>query len=237
MTVAKSVVPALAAWAATGWLVVGHPTPALAGQAGSGAGGRLTTEIAAEQASGVQGHPGSGVAAARPPGPGEPTASGPYGQVVHEAAQGPGLVCAYRLRGVRKGGFLNVRKDAGVRHAPVAKLRPADGGFSGACTAIGGWVAVKTAGGASGFAAARYLHRLDLSGRPSLSCTYRLRHVRKGSFLNVREGAGIHHARVGRLRPGDGNIPGACDATHGWVAVDSAGGIPGWAAARFLRRV
>ncbi|KAB8180799.1 SH3 domain-containing protein [Microbispora catharanthi] len=237
MTVAKSIVPALAAWAATGWFVAGHPAPALAGQAGSDAGGRLTSGIAAEPASGVRGHPASGVATVRPPGPGEPTASGPYGQVVHEARQGPGVVCAYRLRGVRKGGFLNVRESAGVRHAPVGKLRPADGGFSGACTATNGWIAVKTAAGTSGFAAARYLHRLDLSGRPSLSCIYRLRHVREGSFLNVREGAGIRHARVGKLRPAGGNIAGACDATHGWVAVDSADGIPGWASAHYLRRM
>ncbi|MGI5154339.1 hypothetical protein [Microbispora sp. CA-102843] len=237
MTVAKSIVPALAAWAATGWLVAGHPAPAVAGQAGSDAGGRLTSRIAAEPASDVRGDPASDLAAVRPPGPGEPTASGPYGQVVHEARQGPGLVCAYRLRDVHKGGFLNVREGAGIHHAPVAKLRPADGGFSGACTAANGWIAVKTAGGASGFAAARYLHRLDPSGRPSLSCTYRLRHVRKDSFLNVREGAGIHHKPVGRLRPADGNIAGGCDATHGWVAVDAAGGIPGWASAHYLRRV
>ncbi|XVQ85126.1 hypothetical protein ACQP2K_41020 [Microbispora siamensis] len=237
MTVAKSIVPALAAWAATGWLVAAHPAQAVAGQAGSDAGGRLTSRIAAEPASGVRGYPAPGIAAVRPPGPGEPTASGPYGQVVHEAMQGPGLVCAYRLRRVHKGGFLNVREGAGVHHAPVAKLRPADGGFSGACTATNGWIAVKTARGTSGFAAARYLHRLDLSGRPSLSCTYRLRHVHKGSFLNVREGAGIHHAPVGRLRPADGRIPGGCDATHGWVAVDTADGIPGWASAHYLRRL
>ncbi|WP_432926598.1 hypothetical protein ACQPZZ_36355 [Microbispora sp. CA-135349] len=214
MRVPKSIVPALAVWAAAGWFVVGHPAAALAGPATSAVANRAV-----------------------PPGPGEPTTSGPYGQVVHTAWQGPGLVCAYRLRGVRKGGFLNVREDAGVHHAPVAKLRPADGGFSGACTATHGWVAVKTAGGTSGFAAARFLHRLDLSGRPSLSCVYRLRHVRKGSFLNVREGAGIHHAPVGRLRRADGNVAGACDAAHGWVAVDTPGGVPGWASARYLRRL
>ncbi|MEU8278644.1 hypothetical protein ACFYOK_20450 [Microbispora bryophytorum] len=234
---AKSMVPALAVWAVTGWIVAGHPAPALAGQAGSGTEGRLAPGVAADPASGVGGHPASRVATVRPPGPGDPIASGPYGQVVHEARQGPGLVCSYRLRGVHKGGFLNVRESAGVRHARVATLRPADGGFSGACTAANGWIAVKTAAGTSGFAAARYLHRIDLSGRPSLSCAYRLRHVRKGSFLNVREGAGIRHARVGTLRPAGGNIAGACDATHGWVAVDSAGGIPGWASARYLRRV
>ncbi|GAB3150574.1 SH3 domain-containing protein [Microbispora hainanensis] len=237
MTVAKSIVPALATLAAAGWLVAGQPTPALAGPAGSDAGGHLTPRIATEPASGVRGHPGSGAATVRPPGPGDPTASGPYGEVVHQAQRGPGLVCAYRIKGVRKGGFLNVREGAGIRHAPVAKLRPADGGFSGACTATGGWIAVKTAGGTSGYAAARYLRRLDLSGRPSLSCVYRLRHVRKGSFLNVREGAGIHHAPVGKLRRADGNIAGACDATRGWVAVDSGDGIPGWASARYLRRM
>ncbi|MEN3536345.1 hypothetical protein AAH991_14610 [Microbispora sp. ZYX-F-249] len=262
MKVAGSIVPALAAWAATGWIVAGHPTPAVAGPAGSavggrvgtavvadrvgtaaapragaGAGGRHTPGIAARAASDVPGHPAPGLPAVRPPGPGEPSTSGPFGQIVPEGRRGPGVVCTYRLRGVHRGGFLNVREGAGIHHTPVAKLRPADGGFSGACTATGGWIAVKTAGGASGFAAARYLHRLDLGGRPSLSCIYRLRHVRRGSFLNVREGAGVRHAPVGRLRPADGNIAGACDATHGWLAVDTAAGIPGWASARYLRRL
>ncbi|WP_169948485.1 SH3 domain-containing protein [Microbispora sp. H11081] len=207
MKVVRSIVPALAAWAAAGSILAGHPAPAVAGPA---------------------------------PGPGDPTSSeafGQFGQFMDASGRGPGVVCTYRLRDVRKGGFLNVRDGAGLRHTPVAKLRPADGGFSGACTATKGWIAVKTAGGASGFAAARYLHRLDLAGRPSLSCVYRLRHVREGSFLNVREGAGIRHAPVGRLRPAGGNIAGACDATHGWVAVDTAAGIPGWASARYLRRL
>ncbi|MGW5262643.1 hypothetical protein ACWEQG_16840 [Microbispora sp. NPDC004025] len=267
MKVAGSIVPALAAWAATGWIVAGHPAPAVAGPASpavadragtaavadravtaravsgaasravSGAGGHHTPGIATRPASDVPGRPVPGLPAVRPPGPGEPSTSGPFGQIVRESGRGPGVVCTYRLRGVHRGGFLNVREGAGIRHAPVAKLRPADGGFSGSCTATGGWIAVKTAGGASGFAAARYLHRLDLGGRPSLSCVYRLRHVRKGSYLNVREGAGVHHAPVGRLRPAGGNIAGACDATRGWVAVDSAAGIPGWASAHYLRRL
>lgn len=261
MTVAERIVPALAAWAATGWFVAGHPTSAaaapapptasglaappatghpastVADRAGSETIGPPTAEIAAHPASRVPGHPASGSSAARPPGPGEPRQSTPYGQVVRDARQGPGLVCTYRLRGVRKDSFLNVREGAGIHHAPVAKLRPADGGFTGACATTRGWVSVKTPGGASGFASAHYLHRLDLSGRPSLACFYRLRHVRKGSFLNVREEAGIHHAPVGRLRRSDGSIAGACDATDGWVAVDTADGIPGWASARYLRRL
>lgn len=114
MTVAKSIVPALVTLAATGWLVAGRPAPALAGPAGSDTGGHLTPRIATDPASGVRGHPGSGAAAVRPPGPGDPTASGPYGQVVHLAQQGPGLVCTYRLRGVRKGGCTMSAQSCGV---------------------------------------------------------------------------------------------------------------------------
>ncbi|MBX6385123.1 MAG: hypothetical protein IRZ07_19490 [Microbispora sp.] len=256
MTVAKSIVPAFAAYAATGWFVAGHPAPAAASQtaphvtvraaAASHPAPALSNHVTPAVAPRVPdavGHLTTPVSAAgigaavRPPGPGDLAGAGPYGQVLQEVRQGPGLGCAYRLKGVHRGGFLNVRKGAGIRHAPVAKLRPADGGVSGACTAVHGWIEVKTPEGTPGFASARYLHRLDLSGRPSLSCVYRLRHVRKGSFLNVREGAGIHHAPVGRLRPADGNIAGGCDAVHGWVAVETAKGIPGWASAHYLRRL
>lgn len=184
MTVAERIVPALAAWAATGWFVAGHPTSAaaapapptasglaappatghpastVADRAGSETIGPPTAEIAAHPASRVPGHPASGSSAARPPGPGEPRQSTPYGQVVRDARQGPGLVCTYRLRGVRKDSFLNVREGAGIHHAPVGRLRRSDGSIAGACDATDGWVAVDTADGIPGWASARYLRRL-----------------------------------------------------------------------------
>ncbi|WP_405087228.1 hypothetical protein [Microbispora sp. NBC_01389] len=219
MRVARSVVPALAVWASAGWL----------------------------------GLPAHGFAAARPPVPGGPAAAVPHREAVRpperpgssgsrqevtrQIEQAPGRVCAYRLRGVRTGGFLHVREGAGRRHAPVGRLRVSDGGFAGSCAVTHGWIAVRAADGASGFASARYLHRLDLSGRPSLSCAYRLKHVHKGGYLNVRDGAGLGHAPVGKIRPAQGDIAGACTAGHGWVAVDTADGIPGWASARYLRKI
>lgn len=146
-------------------------------------------------------------------------------------------MCVYRLRHVRKDGFLHVREGAGIHHDPVGALRVADGGFTGACDAAHGWITVKTPGGTTGFASARYLHRLDLSGRPPLACTYHLRHVRKGGYLNVRERAGVRHVPVGKLRRADGNVTGACTPTNGWVALETPTGIPGWASARYLRQV
>ncbi|GAA4212053.1 SH3 domain-containing protein [Microbispora amethystogenes] len=236
MRVARSVVPALAVWASAGWLSL----PAY---------GFAATRPPA---------PGGPAAAVRPPVPGGPAAAVPHREagrppgrpgasgsrregirqeVTRQIEQAPGRVCAYRLQGVSAGGFLHVRAGAGHRHAPVGRLRVSDGGFAGSCAANHGWIAVRAADGASGFASARYLHRLDLSGRPSLSCAYRLRHVHKGGYLNVREGAGLGHVPVGKIRPAQGNIAGACTAGHGWVAVDTADGIPGWASARYLRKI
>ncbi len=230
--VARIVVPALAVWASTGWASTGWAS------------------------AGWLGHPAYGFAAARPPAPGgsvatvphreavrplerpgRHAAAGPRQEAARQAGQAPGRVCAYRLRGVSAGGFLHVRGGAGRRHAPVGRLRVSDGGFAGACAVTHGWIAVRAADGASGFASARYLHRLDLSGRPSLSCAYRLKHVHKGGYLNVRESAGLGHVPVGKISPAQGNIAGACAADHGWVAVDTADGIPGWAAARYLRKI
>ncbi|MBO4274481.1 hypothetical protein [Microbispora triticiradicis] len=221
MRVARSVVPALAVWASAGWL--GHPAYGL-GVRPPAPGGSVVTVPHREPA--------------RPPErPGRHAAAGSRQEAARQAGQAPGRVCAYRLRGVSAGGFLHVRGGAGRRHAPVGRLRVSDGGFAGACAVTHGWIAVRAADGASGFASARYLHRLDLSGRPSLSCAYRLRHVHKGGHLNVRESAGLGHVPVGKISPAQGNIAGACAADHGWVAVDTADGIPGWASARYLRKI
>lgn len=72
---------------------------------------------------------------------------------------------------------------------------------------------------------------------PALSCTYHLQGIRPSSFLYVREGPGLRYHSVGTLRLADGRFAGACSSSHDWVAVKSSDGTPGWAAARYLRKL
>jgi uncharacterized protein YraI len=72
---------------------------------------------------------------------------------------------------------------------------------------------------------------------PALSCTYHLQGIRPSSFLYVREGPGLRYRSVGRLRVTDGRFAGACSPSQNWVAVKSSNGTPGWAAARYLRKL
>jgi hypothetical protein len=61
--------------------------------------------------------------------------------------------------------------------------------------------------------------------------------VRATSFLNVRSSAKLRSHRVGKLKVADGRFAGACQPTKGWVAVNSSQGKPGWASAKYLRKI
>lgn len=41
---------------------------------------------------------------------------------------------------------------------------------------------------------------------PTLGCAYRIAHVRKGGYLNIRSGPGLHHRPTGKLRAAGGRI-------------------------------
>ncbi|MCT9934504.1 hypothetical protein N5079_30290 [Planotetraspora sp. A-T 1434] len=214
MTIAKRITPALTVCAAAGWLAVIAP-PAQA-----------TTHTATRPL-------------AQPAGPATRVAGAP-GRTAR--------TCSYRLARVRAGSFLNVRNGPGLRHRPIGHLRAAAGAISGSCTARHGWIAVRTATGRKGWASAYYLRRRthhqpgtaagrgSSARRPRLDCSYRLAHVRAGSFLNVRNGPGLRHRPIGHLRAAAGAISGSCTARHGWIAVRTATGRKGWASAYYLRR-
>ncbi|GLV52735.1 hypothetical protein TBS_32980 [Thermobispora bispora] len=72
---------------------------------------------------------------------------------------------------------------------------------------------------------------------PAYWCAYRVIRVRPTSHLNVRSGPGLDHPPIAALAPGDRSIPGACSASRGWIQVRTPGGKPGFASARYLRRV
>ncbi|WP_433498190.1 SH3 domain-containing protein [Sphaerimonospora sp. CA-214678] len=152
------------------------------------------------------------------------------------------LSCTYKVRNVRKSSFLNVRKGPGLKYRPVGRLTVDSGRFAGACSPAGHWVKIEFGDGERGWVHTHYVRRLPAttdapSVLPDLSCAYRLKHVRKSSFLNVRKGPSPHHRRIGRLRVSDGRFLGACDSTHGWTAVKAANGRSGWAFTDYLRRV
>ncbi|MCW2901345.1 MAG: type 3 domain protein [Streptosporangiaceae bacterium] len=148
--------------------------------------------------------------------------------------------CAYRLSHVRRAGYLNVRSGPGTGYRPVGKLRANDGRVTGACRSGGRWVKVKSSNGRYGWASANYLRSAPyarLASYPTLSCGYRLSHVRRAGYLNVRSGPGADYRRVGKLRAADGRITGACQPRRRWVAVNSSNGKAGWSDARYLRKV
>ncbi|MBP2705543.1 hypothetical protein JOL79_17160 [Microbispora sp. RL4-1S] len=156
--------------------------------------------------------------------------------------EGPALACSYRVRGISPWSHLNVREGPGRIHDVVGALRLSDGRFAGACTPSAGWVTVRYSGGRLGWVATRYLRKLDLVPpsaivRPSLSCTYRVVNVRRGSYLNVRRGPGLRYRPVGSLTATDGRFAGGCGRLHGWVAVETSSGKPGWASGHYLHRI
>jgi uncharacterized protein YraI len=71
---------------------------------------------------------------------------------------------------------------------------------------------------------------------PALACRYRVAHVRPGSHLNVRSGAGLRHRPIGKLRAANGRIAGSCRPTKRWLAVKTSNGKSGWAYAHYLHR-
>ncbi|MCT9933252.1 SH3 domain-containing protein [Planotetraspora sp. A-T 1434] len=236
MTIAKRVVPVLAACAAAGWLMAA----AAPAQAAAQATNRATTQTAA---------PATAAAAAHTPTTFAPTAL--LGKAAHVTGavrvvprpmprEGrPTLACTYRLHRVRSSSFLNVRKGPGLRFRPVGKLSVADGRFAGSCGAHHGWVAVKSAKGEPGWASAGFLRRFRASHpvvRPALACSYRVTNLRTGGLLNVRKGPGLRFRPVGTLKAADGRFAGSCGAHHGWVAVKSAKGKPGWASGHYLAK-
>jgi uncharacterized protein YgiM (DUF1202 family) len=155
----------------------------------------------------------------------------------------PALACSYRVSHVRAISFLNVRSSAKARSHRVGKLKVADGRFAGACQPTRGWVAVNSSRGKPGWASAKYLRKTKTAQspstgiRPALACTYRVSHVHANGFLNVRSSATPHSHRVGKLKVADGRFAGACQPTKGWVAVNSSQGKPGWASAKYLRKI
>ncbi|MDP9842560.1 uncharacterized protein YgiM (DUF1202 family) [Streptosporangium lutulentum] len=155
----------------------------------------------------------------------------------------PALTCSYRVAHVRANSFLNVRSSAALRSHRVGKLKVSDGRFAGACRPTNGWVAVNSSRGKPGWASGEYLRKTKdapssgTESRPALSCTYRVAHMRANGFLNVRSSAARHSSLVGKLKVSDGRFAGACQPTNGWVAVNSSQGKPGWASAKYLRKV
>ncbi|WP_371786520.1 SH3 domain-containing protein [Streptosporangium subroseum] len=155
----------------------------------------------------------------------------------------PTLTCTYRVTHVNRGQYVNVRSGAGKTFGSVGRLRVADGRLPGACTSVKGWVQVKTANAVTGWVSAGHLRKVRktgpaaVTGRSTLACSYRVTHVRRVSFLNVRSGAGLRFHPVGRLRVADGRIPGACTPARSWVKVKAANGKRGWASTHYLRKL
>ncbi|MEV4251260.1 SH3 domain-containing protein [Streptosporangium canum] len=171
-----------------------------------------------------------------------PAAAAPY----PHGKDRPVLACTYQVSHVRPSSFLNVRSAPALRSRPVGKLRVADGRFAGACQPTKGWVAVKSSNGKPGWASAKYLRKAksarparpsNTGSRPALACTYQVSHLRPNGFLNVRSARALRSRPVGKLRVADGRFAGACQPTKGWVAVKSSNGKPGWASAKYLRKV
>ncbi|MEU4536572.1 hypothetical protein AB0G15_17060 [Streptosporangium sp. NPDC023825] len=158
-----------------------------------------------------------------------------------EATGTPALTCTYRVTNVRSDAVLTIRSHAGESFGPVGTLRAGEKPVAGACASVNGWVQVKTAAGVTGWAPSGKLRKLTsppaATGRPAPACAYRVTHVRRASFLNVRSGAGLRFRPVAKLRVADGRFAGACKATRGWVKVRAAGGKRGWASAGYLRKV
>ncbi|MGI5158782.1 SH3 domain-containing protein [Microbispora sp. CA-102843] len=158
------------------------------------------------------------------------------GVTVHHSAH----TCSYRVWRLRPGSHLNVRKGPGLHHRPIGRLHRGDRHVAGSCGSRGGWIAVKLPGGGAGWASGYYLRGTSATthpSRPHLRCDYQVTRVRTGSFLNVRKGPGVHHRPIGRLRPGDGRVPGSCGSRGGWIAVKLPDGRVGWASSHYLHKI
>ncbi|MER5650585.1 SH3 domain-containing protein [Streptosporangium sp. NPDC002524] len=155
----------------------------------------------------------------------------------------PALGCTYRVDPTGQRRYVTLRSGTDTTSRSAGTLRVADGRFAGACESVDGWVRVTTATGVTGWVPARQVRKVRdtgsarVPGRAALACAYRVTHVRRASFLNVRSGAGLRFRSVARLRVADGRITGACKATRGWVKVRAAGGKRGWASTGYLRKV
>ncbi|MEV4257173.1 SH3 domain-containing protein [Spirillospora sp. NPDC049652] len=74
------------------------------------------------------------------------------------------------------------------------------------------------------------------SATSARACRFDVVHVRKGSRLNVRAGAGKHFRVVNTLPRHARRVPGDCHRAHGWVHVRPHKGKPGWSLGRYLKR-
>lgn len=70
-----------------------------------------------------------------------------------------------------------------------------------------------------------------------VACVYRVRNVRRSSYLNVRSGPGLRYRPIGRLTVATGRFHGACRASGDWIAVRTGNGQRGWAHAHYLRKL
>ena len=152
----------------------------------------------------------------------------------------PALACTYQVINVLPGTVLNVRSGAGQTFGPVGTLRANDAPVIGACIGVNGWVQVRSAAAVTGWVPTGNLRKLTsppaVAGQPALTCTYRVAHVKRGQYVNLRSGAGKTFGSIGRLRAADGRLPGACTSVKGWVQVKAANGKRGWASAGHLRK-
>ncbi|GAA1002576.1 hypothetical protein Aple_000910 [Acrocarpospora pleiomorpha] len=73
--------------------------------------------------------------------------------------------------------------------------------------------------------------------RAALACVYKVGHVRPSSYLNVRLRPTLRSHAIGKLKVSDRYFAGACQPVRNWVAVKSSCGKPGWASAKYLRKV
>ncbi|WP_329430363.1 SH3 domain-containing protein [Streptosporangium sp. NBC_01495] len=155
----------------------------------------------------------------------------------------PTPACAYRVNHTGRSRYVTLRSGTDKTSRSVGTLRVADGRFTGTCESVNGWVRVTTATGVTGWVLARQVRKVRnagsarVPGRAALACVYRVTHVRRVSFLNVRSGAGLRFRSVAKLRVADGRLTGACKATRGWIKVRAANGKRGWASAGYLRKV
>ncbi|GAA4203951.1 hypothetical protein GCM10022252_62350 [Streptosporangium oxazolinicum] len=158
-----------------------------------------------------------------------------------QAAGTPALACTYQVTNVPSGTVLTLRSHAGESFGSVGTLRESKTPVTGACASVNGWVQVKTATGVTGWVASGNLRKLTsppaATGPSAPACAYRVAHVRRVSFLNVRSGAGLRFRPVAKVRVADGRVAGTCKATRGWIKVRAAGGKRGWASADYLRKV
>lgn len=135
-------------------------------------------------------------------------------------------------KGTISASALNIRSGPSIKNSKLGKV------YKGQTVEIleksQGWYKIKASNGLVGWGSSEYIN-IGSSNENNSTCVSTGNAKIKASALNIRLGAGISHAIVGKVL--NGEVVSLLEESNGWYKVKLKNGITGWASGKYIVKV